>query len=134
MLEPSGLDRGDGKRPNGMAYSRGRCLIWDATCVNTFAFSSIIRAALAAGSVADAAEVRKIANYSELGRRLISHPVAIETSGGIGKSTIQFFYDLGRRLAVRFKDQRESDFLLQRLSLAILRGNAFSILQSYSKD
>ena len=39
--------------------------------------------------------------------------------------------DLGRRLAVRFQDQRESDFLFQRLSLAILRGNAFSILQSY---
>ena len=64
MLEPSGLDRGDGKRPDGITvylYSRGRCLIWDATCVNTFASSNLIRAALAAGSVADAAEVRKIA-------------------------------------------------------------------------
>ena len=29
------------------------------------------------------------------------------------------------------QDQRESDFLFQRVSLAILRGNAFSILQSY---
>ena len=56
MLEPSGLDRGDGKRPDGITvypYSRGRCLIWDATCVNTFASSNLIRAALAAGSVAD---------------------------------------------------------------------------------
>ena len=56
MLEPSGLDRGDGKRPNGITvyhYSRGRCLSWDATCVNTYASSNLIRAALAAGSVAD---------------------------------------------------------------------------------
>ena len=131
MLEPSGLDRGDGKRPDGITvypYSRGRCLIWDATCVNTFASSNLIQAALAAGSVADAAEVRKIA---ELGGRFIFQPVAVETSGAMGKSTIQFFKDLGRRLAVRFQDQRESDFLFQRVSLAILRGNAFSILQSY---
>ena len=65
MLEPSGLDRGDGKRPDGITvypYSRGRCLIWDATCVNTFASSNLIRAALAAGSVA---EVRKIAKYAD---------------------------------------------------------------------
>ena len=68
MLEPSGLDRGDGKRPDGITvypYSRGRCLIWDATYVNTFASSNLIRAALAAGSVADAAEVRKIAKYAD---------------------------------------------------------------------
>ena len=57
MLEPSGLDRGDGKRPDGITvypYSHGRCHIWDATCVNTFASSNLIRAALAAGSVANA--------------------------------------------------------------------------------
>ena len=127
MLEPSGLDRSDGKRPDGITvypYSRGRCLIWDATCVSTFAYSNLIQAALAA-------EVRKIAKYAELGRRLIVQPVAAETSGAMWKSTIQFFKDLGRRLAVPFQDQRESDFLLPRMSLAILRGNAFSISQSY---
>ena len=90
MLEPSGLDRGDGKRSDGITvypYSHGRCLIWDATCVNIFASSNLIRAALAAGSVADAAEVAK---YAELGRRFIFQPVAVETSGAMGKSTIQF--------------------------------------------
>ena len=124
MLEPAGLDRGDGKRPDGITvypYSRGRCLIWDATCVNTFASSNLMRSALAA-------EVRKTA---KLGRRFIFQPIAVETSGAMGKSTIQFFNDLGRRLAVRFQDQRKSDFMFQRVSLAILRGNAFSILQSY---
>ena len=93
MLEPCGLDRGVKERQNGITvhpYSRCRCLIWDATCVNTFASSNLIRAALAARSVADAAEVRKIAKYAELGRRFIFQPVAVETSGAIGKSTIQF--------------------------------------------
>ena len=93
MLEPPGFDRGDGKRPDGITvypYSRGRFLIWDATCFNTFASSNIMRAALAAGSVADAAEVRKIAKYAVLGRRFIFQPVAVETSGAMGKSAIQF--------------------------------------------
>ena len=90
MLEPSGLDCGDGKRPDGITlchYSRGRCLILDSTCVNQFASSDLIRAALAAGSVADAAEVRIIAMHAELGRRFIFQPVAVETSGAVGKST-----------------------------------------------
>ena len=107
MLEQSGLDRGDGKRPDGIAvypYSHGGCLIWDATCVNTFASSNLIRATLAAGSVADAADVSNIDKYAELGRRFIFQPVAVDTSGVMGKSTIQFFKDLGRRLAVRFTD------------------------------
>ena len=46
-----------------------------------------------------------------LDRRFIFLPVADETSGAIGKSTIQFFIDLDRRLAVQLQDQRESDFL-----------------------
>ena len=64
-----------------------------------------------------------------MGRRFIFQSVAVEKSGAMGKSII--FKDLGRRLVVRFQDQRESNFLFQRVSLAILRGNAFSISQSY---
>ena len=93
MLEPCGFDRGEGKRPGGITvypYSRGRCLIWDATCVNTFASSNVIRAVLAAGSVPDASEVRKIAKYAEMGRRFIFQPVFVVTSSAMGKSTIQF--------------------------------------------
>ena len=38
VLEPVGLDRGDGKRPDGMTvfpFSRGKCLIWDCTCADS---------------------------------------------------------------------------------------------------
>ena len=126
ILETSGLNRGAGKRPDGITVhsdSCERCLIWDATCVNTFASSNQTRAALAYGSIADAAgsitdaagsivdadEVRKIAKYAMLGRRFIV--VVVETSGAMGKSTIQFYKDFGRRLVVLFQDQRER-FLL----------------------
>ena len=39
VLEPIGLDRGDGKRPDGMIvlpFSRVKCLILDSTCVDSF--------------------------------------------------------------------------------------------------
>ncbi|XP_073955687.1 uncharacterized protein [Choristoneura fumiferana] len=42
VLEPPGLSRTDGKRPDGLTlvpWEGGRCLVWDATCVSTFAAS-----------------------------------------------------------------------------------------------
>ena len=44
QLEPTGLDRADGKRPDGITmvpWSNGRLLVWDATCVDTFAPSHL---------------------------------------------------------------------------------------------
>ena len=91
------------------------------------ASSKLARAALAAVFVADAAEVRKIAKYAMFGRRFIFQPVAVEKSG----ANRRYNFLGGRRLVVQFHGQRESEFLLQRVSLAILRWNAFSISQSY---
>ena len=39
-LEPSGLYRSDGKRPDGASvvpWKSGKLLVWDATCPDTFA-------------------------------------------------------------------------------------------------
>ena len=43
-LEPSGLYRTDGKRPDGITvvpWKSGRLLVWDATCPDTFALSYV---------------------------------------------------------------------------------------------
>ena len=43
-LEPVGLDRGDGRRPDGITvfpFSNGKSLTWDATCSDTFCKSNI---------------------------------------------------------------------------------------------
>ncbi len=40
VLEPSGMYRDDGKRPDGVtlsSWSKGKCLLWDATWANTLA-------------------------------------------------------------------------------------------------
>lgn len=46
LMEPPGLSRSDGKRPDGLTlvpWKQGRSLIWDATCVSTVAASHVGR-------------------------------------------------------------------------------------------
>ena len=134
MHEPSGIDCVDGKRLDGITAkpcSHGRCPNWDAKCVNILDSLKLTRAALAAGCVADAAEVRKIAKFAMMGRRFILQPIAVGTSGAkVCRRSI--FYKLGHPLVVRLHDQRECDFLVQRVPLPFIRGPALSISKSYS--
>ena len=53
VKEPSGLDRQDGKRPDGLTlipWYGGRSLVWDVTVVSPLAASYVDRAATDAGS------------------------------------------------------------------------------------
>ena len=91
ILEPIGLDRGDGKRPDGVTvfpFSNGKPVAWDATCCDSFAASSIVSSATSPGSVARAAEDRKAAKYANLCDRFIFRPVAVETSRVIGPQSL----------------------------------------------
>ena len=103
-------------------------LTWDATFVDTCVYESDT-SPLAAGSVADAVEIQKNSKYAVLGRRFIFQPVVVDTSAPWENQRSIVKY-LGRRLAETCQDQRWSDFLFQRMSLAILRGNVFNISQS----
>ena len=58
-LEPVGLDRGDGRRPDGLTvfpFSDGKNLCWDSTCHDTFCKSAIKDTAHTAGAAANKAE------------------------------------------------------------------------------
>ena len=131
ILEPPGLNRNDGRRPDGLTlypFSRGKTLAWDATCVNTFANSSINYTATEAGHAAAKAEVAKRAKYSELANRHRFEPIAFETTGVMGPSTKAIVLEIGKRMSETSGENRESLWLLQRLSIAIQRGNALSAL------
>ena len=130
-LEPVGLDRGDGKRPDGLTvfpFSDGKCLTWDATCTDTFSRTSINETALTPGAAANRAEERKRLTYNSLLDRYRFEPLAIETTGVYGKSSARFVSELGRRISGNTGDKRETHWLRQRLSIAVVRGNASSIL------
>ena len=131
LLEPSGLGRGDGKRPDGMTiypFSSGMPLVWDATCVNTYADSNLASAAVAAGEAARNAEVRKRHKYADLAQRYRFEPVAFETGGACGPGTKTLIRELGARMSAVSGEKRETEWLWQRLSIAVVRGNATSVL------
>ena len=133
ILEPVGINRGDGKRPDGITlfpFSQGKALCWDATCVNTYANYAVNNTAVDAGYAGSKAESNKRAKYPELVRRYRFEPVAIETSGVFGPTSKNIIYEIGKRITEKSGDKRETLWLKQRLSIAIQRGNALSIISS----
>ena len=131
VLEPQGLDRGDGRRPDGLTlfpYKQEKSLTWDATCVDTFADSAVVNSSLEPGSAAMAAEDRKRQRYAAIALRYIFIPVAVETTGVLGPAAAAFLTDLGRRITDVMGDRREVAWLRQRVSIAVIRGNAAAIL------
>ena len=61
-------------------------------------------------------------------RRFRFEPIAIETSGVYGPSACVIVQEIGKKISQISGDKRESMWLKQRLSIAIQRGNALSIL------
>ena len=79
-------------------------------------------------SAATVAEEEKRKFYSSLQSRYRFEPLAIETSGAYGKSSAKLVAELGRRISSKTGEKRETAWLRQRLSMAVIRGNAASIL------
>jgi len=121
----------DGRRPDGLTlgpWYRGLSLVWDATVVDTFAQGHYKGSARQAGLAATKAEVAKCQKYNDLQSNYHFQPVAIETTGVYGKSTAPFSSGLTKKLVDVSGDPRECQWLHQRLSLAVVRGNGASIL------
>ncbi len=73
---------------------------------------------------------RKKRKYSHLDQCHLFVPVAIETTGVFGPETMEFLRKLGRRLQLVSADHNSFTNLIQRLSVAVQRGNAASVLGS----
>jgi len=129
VLEPVGLTKD--RRPDGLTLNpwyRCRSLVWDATVVDTFAESHFIVSAAIPGSVATDAETDKCQKYNDFLDNYYFQPVAIETTGVYGKSNTPFLSCLTKKLIHISGNPRERQWLHQRLSLAMVRGNTASIL------
>ena len=116
VLEPPGLDRGDGSRPDGITvfpFSGGRSLVWDCTCVDTFAGVHLNRSAMEAGIAANNAEERKRSKYAALAEAHQFEPIAVETMGVYGESTGVIIRAMGRRFVEATGDPREANWFRQ---------------------
>ena len=105
-------------------------LVRDATCPDTFAPSHIPAAVRGAGAVAAQAEQVKVSKYAHLDTSHHFVPFVVETSGVLGKAAEEFTQELARRIYKATGEPRSRQFLLQRLSVAVQRGNAAAVLGS----
>ena len=132
VLEPPGLDRGDGSHPDGITVFTfsGRSLVWDCTCVDTFAGAHLNRSAMEAGIAANSAEDHRRRKYAALAVAHQFEPIAVETMRVYGESAGVINMAIGRRLVEATVDPREANWFRQNLAIAVQRGNAFSILSA----
>ena len=130
-LEPPGLSRKDGKRPDGMSlfpYKEGKLLVWDFTCVDTLANSYLKETSKRAGSAAEKAEKAKLNKYEEIEKDYYMVPIAVETFGAWGPESARLIKSIGKKIQDHTGEKRSTFFLFQSISMAIQRGNAASIL------
>ncbi len=133
VLEPIGLSRSDGKRPDGVTlhpWARGKALVWDFTCPDTLANSHLGKSVSGASETANEAELKKSRKYANLPQSYMFVPIAIETLGAWGSSAKKLISDLGNKIQKETGDPRSTSFLRQRISVGIQRGNAASVLGS----
>ena len=79
-------------------------------------------------SPAAGAEVRKCTRYQGLVGQYIFQPVAVETAGVQGPSTLQFLQQLEKRISSQTGNKRETAWLFQMISKAVVRENAAAII------
>ena len=103
-------------------------LVWDCTCVDTFAGVHLNRSVMEAGTAANSAEEHKRRKYAGLAEAHQFEPIAVETMGVYGEFTGVILGAIGRRLVEATEKPREANWFRQNLAIAVQRGNAFSIL------
>jgi len=119
-----------GKRRDGVTlipHRRGKSVLWDATVNCTLAASYVARTSRKAGAAADGAEADKRRKNESFARNYEIIPLAFETLGSLGEDTDAFLKDLACRIRRETGEGRAGVFFLQRLSVALQRGNALCI-------
>ena len=137
VREPSGCNRSDGKRPDGLTlipWNVRKCLIWDFTCVDTLAPSYVERSSRKAGEAALLAENRNRLKYQCLESTYIFEPVAIETMGPWGSSAKKLISELGKKIFDTTNEVRSCSFLKQRIIISIQRGKSAAVLGTLPMD
>ena len=112
VLEPAGLSRTDGERPDGVTaipWQRGKPLVWDVTFVDSFSPSW----AQQQGSFSTEAETQKILKYAKVEeRRYFFQPIAIDVQKNYGTETETFFNCLTKKFIDNTREPRSKTFFI----------------------
>ena len=135
QLEPAGLTRTDGKRPDGVTvlpFERGMPMAWDVTVIHTCAPSHLSVSVNAAGAAAAAAELKKDLKYAPIKNQAVFYPIAIETLGALGPSARDILHEIADRIQRISGDTDSRSRVLRRIEAAVQIGNAACILEAHS--
>ena len=103
--------------------------------VDTLAPSHVARTcSLSGAAAADAEDLKRSKYVGNLPTTYEFIPLGFETLGAMDPAAQEFVETLGKRLRATTGCERAGEYLRQRLSLAILRGNVGSILGSLSVE
>jgi len=94
LLEPAGLVRQDGKRPDGLTlipFEGGRSLTWHVTVICSTADSGGAESRF----IAELAASRKQVKFIDLQNQYSFQPIAVETLDRSNESACAFLDDLG---------------------------------------
>ena len=77
---------------------------------------------------------RKQAKCAALSGSYVFEPITLETLGPINESALKFLNNLGHKITSVSTDDKEGQFLFQRLSVALQRFNAILLHESFGSD
>eukprot|EP00731_Ephydatia_muelleri_P036157 Em0207g4a len=126
-----GLFRSDGV--SIVPWKCGQLLVWNATCTDTLAPSYSTIAAHQVGAVAQQAEDRKMHKYKHL-PMLLFHSSGNRDKWSFWTKDNRVPEELGHRLRQVSGEANSFAYLTQRLSVAVQRGNAASVLGTIKMD
>ena len=95
---------------------------------DTVAPSHVDQSSAKAGAAAEKAEDLKNRKYAYLGRNYCFVPVALETLGTWSEQAEEVIKDIGGRIEAKTGEERSLEFLRQRISIDLQRGNAACVL------
>ena len=110
-----GLSRTDGNRATLIPWSRGKPLAWNVTVPDTFLESHLKDTAVITG-----AATNQVATFKTTKHTFV--PIAIETSGSWNNEAIKIMQEIGKQITSIASDLNETNYLFQRISIAIQRG------------
>ena len=134
LLEPPGLSRTDGKRPDGVTlvpWTHGKSAVWDIAVPNTFCPTHLTSTKLRVGAAAHESAQRKRKRYEELAKDYKFVPLILETSGVWLPESLEFIKRIGALLTISSGEPLSTEHFLQLCSIELQRGNCRCILASF---
>ena len=104
------------------------------TILDTYAQSHLPTTATNAGHAADKSVVSKTQKYQSIWQTHLFTPIAIEAAGVWNSQASEFIKVLGKRITTVTEEVRETNYIIQQISVKIQIGNMLSFIGSFTTD